>query len=128
VQLSLFGAIDPGICWEWAPLHELTALEDAERRYKDAESAQRYVDMMALTPAQVAHHLASDPTSGYSGLFDGTEAVAPADDDIEGITQQILQIGNEGAPNELANAGEEGKEATPDLAASRHGVGLRNDP
>ena len=125
VQLSLFGQIDPGISWEWAPLHELTALEDADRRNKDADTATKYIDAGVLNSTQVAHHLASDPTSGYSGLFDGTDAVKPADDDIAGITQQILQIGNEGAPNELASTGQEGKEAAPNLAQSRHGVGLR---
>lgn len=126
VQLSLFGAIDEGICWEWEPLQELTALEAAEKRNKDADADQKYVDMQAITPQQVAQRLSADPNSGYSGLFDGTDAVEPADDDIAGIAQQILQIGNEGAPNELANTGQEGKEAAPDLAQSRHGVGLQD--
>jgi len=125
-QLSLFGAIDPGITWEWAPLHELTALEDADRRYRDSETATRYVEMGAITPQQVAEHLADDPTSGYSGLFDGTEAVEPADDDIAGITEQILQIGNEGAPNEIASTRQEGEENPPDLTERGHSVGLQH--
>jgi hypothetical protein len=125
-QLNLFGAVDPGITWEWAPLHELTALEDADRRYKDAETATRYVEIGALNAQQIAEHLAADPTSGYSGLFDGTDAIEPADDDIAGITQQILQIGNEGAPNELASTGQEREENPPDLAERGHGVGLQH--
>jgi phage-related protein (TIGR01555 family) len=125
VQLSLFGAIDDGITWEWEPLMELTKLEDAERRNKDANTAQLYVDMGALNAQQVAAHLAADPTSGYSGLFDGTEAIEPADDDIEGITQQILQIGNEGAPNEPTGTGQEGKETPADHPEPRDGVDLQ---
>lgn len=124
VQLSLFGAIDEGITWEWAPLHELTALEDADRRNKDATTAQTYVDMGALTSQQVAQHLAADPTSGYSGLFDGTEPGEPADDDIAGITQQILQIGQEDAPHENNGTRKEGETDSPDLSELRRGVGL----
>lgn len=129
VQLSLFGAVDDGITWEWAPLHELTALEDAERRNKDADADQKYVDMGALNAQQVAQRLANDPSSGYSGIFDGTDANEPADDDIAGITQQILQIGSEGQTpgtvNEPASTGQERKEVGPDYAESRHGVGLQ---
>lgn len=125
VQLSLFGAIDKGITWEWAPLHELTALEDADRRYRDSETAERYVTIGALNAQQIAEHLAADPTSGYSGLFDGTDANEPADDDIAGITQQILQIGQEGAPNELASTGQEREETPPDLTERGNSVGLQ---
>jgi phage-related protein (TIGR01555 family) len=104
VQLSLFGAIDPGISWEWEPLMELSKLEDADRRNKDAQTADYYVTMGALNAEQVAQHLAQDPTSGYSGLFDGQDDSAePADDDIAGITQQILGIGHH--PNDEDNDG-----------------------
>lgn len=126
VQLSLFGVIDEGITWEWEPLQELTALEAAEKRNKDADADQKYVEMQAITAQQVAQRLANDPSSGYSGLFDGTDANEPADTDIAGITKNILQIGNEGAPNELASTGQEGKETTPNLAQSRQGVGLQD--
>jgi len=124
-QLSLFGAIDPGITWEWLPLHELTALEDADRRNKDADTTVKYIESGVITPEQAADHLANDPTSGYSGLFDGTDATAPADDDIAGITQQILQIGQEPAPHENSGTREAGEETTPDLAQSQRGVGLQ---
>src|SRR5579859_60753 len=126
VQLSLFGAIDPGITWEWAPLHELTALEEADRRSKDADTSVKYIEAGVLNAQIVAEHLASDPTSGYSGLLGDTEMIEPADDDIKGITEQILQIGNEGTFHENADTGQEGKEAAPDLAESRLGVGLQD--
>jgi len=128
VQLSLFGAIDDGITWEWEPLQELTALEAADKRNKDADADQKWVDMGAINAQHVAQRLAADPSSGYSGIFDGTDAVEPADDDIAGITQQILQIGNEGAPNdnlnEPASAGQEREETPADPAQPRNGSGL----
>lgn len=95
VQLSLFGAIDPGVSWTWEPLEELSALEDADRRNKDATSDQVYMEAGVVTPQQVAEKLAADPRSGYAGILDEGEP-EPADDDIEAITKQILSIGNEG--------------------------------
>lgn len=90
-QLSLFGEVDDDISWQWEPLEELSALEDADRRNKDATSDQVYMETGVVTPQQVAEKLAADPRSGYSGILD--EPGEPADDDIAGITQEILGIG-----------------------------------
>lgn len=115
VQLSKFGAIDPDISWQWEPLEELSALEDADRRNKDATSDQVYMESGVVTPQQVAKRLAADPRSGYAGILDEGEP-EPADDDIEAITKQILSIGNEGAPHDTPSTGPEGQGTGPDSA------------
>jgi len=92
VQLSLFGEVDDDISWQWEPLEELSALEDADRRGKDATADQIYMENQVVTPEQVAEKLAADPRSGYAGILDAKPG-EPADDDIAGITAEILAIG-----------------------------------
>jgi len=99
VQLSLFGEIDPHVIWEWAPLRELTALEQADARAKDAETDAKYLEAGVVTAEQVAAALHNDAHSRYAGILDTGEALeTTADDDIPMITQHILDIGNEGDP------------------------------
>lgn len=99
IQLSLFGEIDPHVIWEWAPLMEMTALEQADARAKDAETDERYVAMGAISAEQVAETLAADAHSRYAGIIaTGDTLDTTPDDDIPQITQHILDIGNEGGP------------------------------
>ena len=99
VQLSLFGEIDPHVIWEWAPLLELTALEQADARAKDADTDAKYFEMGAITAEQIAEVLHNDAHSRYAGVLDTGETLeTTADDDIPTITQHILNIGNEGGP------------------------------
>lgn len=99
VQLSLFGEVDPHVIWEWAPLLELTALEQADARAKDAETDAKYLEAGVVTPEQVAEVLHNDAHSRYAGILDTGETLeTTADDDIPTITQHILNIGNEGGP------------------------------
>lgn len=114
-QLSLFGAIDPDISWQWESMEELSALEDADRRNKDATSDQVYMEAGVVTPQQVAEKLAADPRSGYAGILGKPMDELP-DDDIAGITQQILGIGQEDTPNDTSSTGPQGQGPSPDPA------------
>ena len=94
IQLSLFGEIDPHVIWEWAPLMELTKLEEADARAKDADTDAKYVEMGAVTPEQITEVLHNDAHSRYAGILDTGETLeTTADDDIPQITQHILGIG-----------------------------------
>lgn len=112
VQLSLFGELDPDLSWQWESMEELSALEDADRRNKDATSDQIYMEAAVVTPQQVAEKLAADPRSGYAGILDKPMDELP-DDDIAGITQQILGIGNEDNPNDTSSTGPQGQGTSP---------------
>lgn len=93
-QLSLYGEIDPHIIWEWAPLLELTALELADARAKDADTDGKYVEMGSVTPEQITEVLNNDAHSRYAGILNTGETLdSTPDDDIAGITQHILGIG-----------------------------------
>lgn len=105
-QLSLFGEIDDDICWEWTQLHEMTELELAEVRNKDADTDTRYVEAGIVRPDQVTKRLSTDPESLYAGIMDESIEDIP-DDDIGAITEKILEIGAESEPasNAVPGAG-----------------------
>lgn len=92
VQLSLFGEIDDSIFWEWEQLHELTALEDAERQKHEAETDVLYIDAGVATPQQVGNRLNNDLTSMYSGTLKADTLEEVADDDIAGITEKLMEM------------------------------------
>lgn len=94
IQLSLFGAIDEDISWEWNPLFEMTAIEAADARNKDADTDLKYIEAGVVRPDQVTQRLATDPHSLYAGIGDETTDDIP-DDDIQTITDKILEIGSE---------------------------------
>jgi phage-related protein (TIGR01555 family) len=94
IQLSLYGEVDPHVIWEWAPLMELTKLEEADARAKDADTDAKYVEMGAVTAEQVAEVLHNDAHSRYAGIIETGETLeTTADEDIPQITQHILGIG-----------------------------------
>lgn len=94
IQLSLYGEVDPHVIWEWAPLLELTKLEEADARAKDADTDAKYVEMGAVTAEQVAEVLHNDAHSRYAGILETGETLeTTADEDIPQITQHILGIG-----------------------------------
>lgn len=97
IQLSLFGEIDESIFWEWEKLHELTALEDADRQAKEAETDLKYIEAQVVTPQQVSKRLNNDSTSMYSGTLEADNLEDMADDDIAGITEKIMDIGKDDA-------------------------------
>lgn len=92
IQLSKFGEIDEDIGWEWTKLLELTELEAAEVRNKDADTDARYIEAGVVRPDQVTKRLSKDPDSLYSGIADEAIDDIP-DDNIGAITEKILEIG-----------------------------------
>lgn len=95
VQLSLFGDIDPSISFVFDPLYELTELEKADVRYKDAQAASLYIQDGVITPEVERTRLQSDPLAGYDGLLEDGDLDAIPDDDIEGITDALMKIGTD---------------------------------
>ena len=69
-QLSEFGDIDPGLSWDWNPLFELTDLELADLREKNARTDREYFDMGVVSGEQIAARLDADPSSGYAEVLD----------------------------------------------------------
>lgn len=137
IQLSLFGAIDEDISWEWAPLLELTALEAADARAKDADTDAKYVEIGAIRPDQVAARLAADPHSLYAGLGEDETIDDIPDDDIGAITDKILEIGNEppegaekaGLPEgQAGNVEQELEEVEAEHTAGAHQSQMTQDP
>lgn len=92
VQLSLDSEVDEHLSWEWNPLHELTALEESDRRNKDADTATKYIEALVIGAEQEQERLANDPSSGYAGILNRPKTPADFDDaDIAGITEELLQ-------------------------------------
>jgi phage-related protein (TIGR01555 family) len=104
VQLSLFGNIDESIFFDWEQLHELTALEDAERQKHEAETDAIYIENQVITQGQVSDRLNNDLTSMYSGTLKSDDIDSLADDDIAGITEAITGIVNETPPSATPTA------------------------
>ena len=92
VQLSLFGAIDEDITWQWEKLHEATEVEAADIARAEMETDRGYVEIGVLSPEQIAQTLSADPTSRYSGIVDGKDIESIPDEDIGAITDAILAI------------------------------------
>ena len=68
IQLSLFGEIDPHIHFEFNPLFQLTAKEEADVRALDCQTDCNYIAAGVLDPSEVRDKLANDHKSGYDGL------------------------------------------------------------
>ena len=104
-QLSLFGEIDDGLSWEWTKLHEMTELEQADVRLKEAQTDEVYVGMGAVAAEQVTERLSRDPDSLYSGILDGQSLEDIPDDDIPAITEKLMEIGQEQPAAPVPGAG-----------------------
>lgn len=73
IQLDEFGDIDPGLSWDWNPLFELTDLELADLREKNARTDREYYDMGVVSGEQIAARLDADPSSGYAEVLDAED-------------------------------------------------------
>lgn len=86
VQLSLFGEIDPDIDFRFVPLYQMTETEEADIRFKNAQTAGVEIDHGVIDPQEERERLARDDKSGYSGLDLTKEIYAP--DDSESGTRE----------------------------------------
>ena len=68
VQLDLFGKIDPELYWQFNPLYQLDANEQADVDLKKAQTAQLYVDMGVIDNIEQREILQSDEDGPYTGL------------------------------------------------------------
>ena len=106
-QLSLFGAIDDSVGWEWFPLMQETLGERSERMARDADTDTKYVETGILRTDQVAARLESDPHSMYANILENQSIDDIPSEDIEGITEHILSMQPvvEEQPEQVGQAG-----------------------
>lgn len=102
IQLSEFGDIDPGLTWEWNPLYELSDLELADVREKNARTDLAYVEAGILAGEHVQERLAQDPNSGYSGIMSERDDA----DEVDALAAAMLAA-NQAAKQDAKQAGEE---------------------
>lgn len=89
VMRHLWGEVDEDIVAKFVPLYELTELEKAELRAKDAETDGKYVDMGALDPVEVREEIARDPESRYSSIDVTKVPEDPMDQEMELKEKQL---------------------------------------
>lgn len=97
-QLSLFGEIDPEITWSFQPLRVMTEAEKAQARKDDADAADKYVAMGAISPGEVRAGLVDDPESPWNGLDPDAIPEPPGGDDGFGGGDGDNDPGGEGGP------------------------------
>lgn len=104
MQISLWGARDPDITFEFVPLWELTEKEKSEKRKADMEVDTGYMDGGVLAPEEIRTRLANDPESGYDSI-DPEDVPDLLAEEIEGLEP----VG--GRPQPQAGEKEPGKKA-----------------
>lgn len=100
VQLSEFGQIDPGLSWEWHPLYELTALEEADMRDKQSQTDERYIGLGVVSPEMVQQRLEADPTSGYAGILAERDEL----DEIADLAEKVMREASASQPTPPGNS------------------------
>jgi uncharacterized protein len=100
MQVSLWGARDPDITFEFVPLWELTEKEKSEKRKADMEVDIGYLDGGILSQEEIRTKLANDPESGYDGI-DPDDTVDLLSEEERGLEPQG------GRPQPQAEIGEE---------------------
>lgn len=83
IMLSIWGAIDEGIGFEFEPLWEMSAKEQAEIRKLDSDVDKAYCDMGAVSNEEVRERLREDKAGLYHCVDLSGDAPEP-DDDAEG--------------------------------------------
>jgi phage-related protein (TIGR01555 family) len=81
IQLSKFGAIDPDITFEFAPLDEMDPLQQAQIRAADASTDAVLIGAGAISADDSRARLAADPASLYAGLEINEDLGGPDDGD-----------------------------------------------
>lgn len=81
VQLSLFGAIDQAIKFEFEDLWEMSEKDKADIRKADAEADSTYINSGVVDPEETRDRLRNDETSLYHGVDLSGPAPEPERDD-----------------------------------------------
>ena len=68
MQISLWGARDPDITYDFEPLHEMTEKEKSEVRKLEAETDQIRIDSSVVSPEEVRRKVVADKESGFESL------------------------------------------------------------
>ena len=105
IQLSLFGAIDPEVKFEFEDLWEMSDKDKADIRKSDAEADAAYVQMGAVDPEEVRERLREDETSLYHGV--DLSGPAPGPDD-QLTDPEFLNGGKEVDPASPTTRGADG--------------------
>ncbi len=83
-MLSLWGEVDPEITHRWEPLRVMTEKEKGEKEKNDAERNQKYVDMGAVSPAEIRKIIIEDPQLPFTGLDPDDVPEPPAEEGLLG--------------------------------------------
>jgi len=68
VQLSLWGAVDPSITWDFETLYELDEQQEAQSKKAEAEVDQILVDIGVLHPEEVRKKMQTEDGSDYADI------------------------------------------------------------
>ncbi len=68
IQLSLFGAVDQTVTFEFLPLWEMSDKDKADIRKSDAEADTAYINSGVVSPEEARQRLQDDETSLYHGV------------------------------------------------------------
>jgi phage-related protein (TIGR01555 family) len=100
MQISLWGARDPDITYDFVPLHEMTPKEKAEIRKIEAETDQIRIDSGVVSQEEVRTKVANDPESGF-------DSIDPEDvpDLLEEEEEGLEPVGGRPQPQAEAEAG-----------------------
>lgn len=82
VQLSLFGAVDQSIQFEFLPLWEMSDKDKSDIRKADADADAIYIDRGCVSPEEVRERLTLDENSQYRGI-DLTDPPPPPIDETD---------------------------------------------
>lgn len=104
IQLSLFGEIDDSLTWEWAPLQELTALENADRQKIEAETASLLIESGVVSPEQEQQRQNNDQTGLYAGALVPESVGDVPDDDIAGLVDALVKMPTNPEPDAAPGA------------------------
>lgn len=105
LMLHLWGEIDDSIGFEFNPLWQTSAAEEATIRLNNAQADAVYLDHSVISQEEVRAKLARDPDSGYAGI-DVTD-VPEAEFDDEG--QGLLSFGGAGTADDPTDESQGGE-------------------
>lgn len=78
-MITLWGARDPEITYEFESLVDLTEKERGEKRKAEAETGQIHIDTGVISPEEERRRIVTDPESAYQGL-DPDDVPEPPED------------------------------------------------